>query len=317
MGASRLSLFLGAAFGGALMLLSPAFAQDVTRARLLTLPDAAAFAEVFPPVALATGVSGRVMLACRIALDGASECSVEEEAPAGLGFGAAATDLAQAWRFAPRTENDAPVESVARVPVLFSNGNGEPRIIESDTRINAPAGADDATARFYPEQALRANISGRALVACAARADGAIDCAVERESPEGYGLGASALAAVRDAMRGALAPGEVVRAPVDFNLRTARGADWAQRPDGRDFARLYPARALQRGLSGGAVLICAVRGDGGLDCAVEQEQPAGQGFGAAALQLSAAFQLAPEALGAPGRAPGDRFRLPISFRVDE
>ena len=113
----------------AIALLTPARAQETSRARLLTVPDATALSDHFPVVALARGVSGRVVLACDIAVDGSSTCNTAEETPAGMGFSAAAEALAAEWRFEPRVESGVAVASTSRIPVVFTNTFEEPLII--------------------------------------------------------------------------------------------------------------------------------------------------------------------------------------------
>jgi hypothetical protein len=62
-------------------------------------------------------------------------------------------------------------------------------------------------------------------------------------------------------------------------------------------------------------MICTIRADRRIDCVADTEEPAGQGFGEAAVEVSRSFRLAPEYLGQPGYAPGDRIRVPITFRT--
>jgi hypothetical protein len=100
---------------------APAEAQNTVRARLLTELDAATFSQHFPAVALATGASGRVTLACNIAIDGSSVCETAVEAPADMGFGAAAVAMSRDWTFAPRQQDGQSVASVLRVNIVFEN----------------------------------------------------------------------------------------------------------------------------------------------------------------------------------------------------
>jgi len=53
--------------------------------------------------------------------------------------------------------------------------------------------ADDLS-RYYPDHAARHDISGRATIACAVRADGRLDrCEIRSETPAGEGFGQAAL----------------------------------------------------------------------------------------------------------------------------
>lgn len=89
---------------------------------------------------------------------------------------------------------------------------------------------------------------------------------------------------------------------------------WLQRPDGRDFARHYPPRALDRGQEGRVTLDCIVNADGRISCTVTAEEPSGWGFGEAAIRISRSFRMAPATRdGAP--TSGGRVRVPIRFNV--
>jgi periplasmic protein TonB len=89
---------------------------------------------------------------------------------------------------------------------------------------------------------------------------------------------------------------------------------WLQRPDGRDFARHYPPRALDRGQEGRVTLDCIVNADGRINCTVTGEEPSGWGFGEAAIRISRSFRMAPATRnGAP--TSGGRVRVPIRFNV--
>jgi len=62
-------------------------------------------------------------------------------------------------------------------------------------------------------------------------------------------------------------------------------------PDSDDLARVYPARAAQRGIGGEAVLHCQMGGDGRLVGCTAEEAPEGSGFGRAALALVPVFRI--------------------------
>lgn len=87
---------------------------------------------------------------------------------------------------------------------------------------------------------------------------------------------------------------------------------WVRRPSGTDLANLYPRGALERGISGHAVIECTVNADGMLDvCHVVSEDPPGQGFGDATLRLKSKFKMHDDA----GIAPGAKIMIPVSWSV--
>jgi protein TonB len=100
--------------------------------------------------------------------------------------------------------------------------------------------------------------------------------------------------------------------PVSHDIREPR---WLSTPDARDFARFYPSRALDRGVSGRVLLDCIVGADGRIACSVGSETPPGQGFGEAALRIAQSFRMAPQTIdGSP--TDGGHVRVPITFRAE-
>ncbi len=78
-------------------------------------------------------------------------------------------------------------------------------------------------------------------------------------------------------------------------------------------ARYYPDDAARRGIDGRAVIDCTVNPDGRLqDCAVDSQTPVDEGFGSAALKMSAHFKLRPMTRdGIP--VSGATIHIPIRF----
>ncbi len=307
-----------------------ATAQDAGRPHLVSTIDAATFSDRFPVVALARGVSGRVVLNCNVAADGSSQCTSTEETPAGMGFGAAATSLAQGWRFTPRMENGQAVAGNARIPIVFRNPASDSVPIAPDIYVDAPTGAAnlsaasgvDALARFYPQRARQSSASGRALVSCAVRTGPRLECAPERESPSGWGFGdAAASAAAAELGRQPLHPGDRTRVAVDFathpsGLGPTPRQFWETTPSGDDALRYYPGRALDAHRSGRALLNCTIAADRTLaNCMLVSETPRDWGFGDGAVQLSRRYRLAVNELGRPGHSVGDHILMPIIFSL--
>lgn len=313
--------------------LSSAAAQDSRPARLLTRPEALAFTDHFPVVALARGVSGRAVLECAVAPDGSAQCTAAQETPEGMGFGAAAVALSQGWRFRPHTEGGQPTASVARVPVEFQNPTTDLTPVNSRITVDGvrgfdqqPDNGDDHThlAQYYPERALQGTgVDGRALVACTVRTDRHLECALESEYPAGYGFGERTLALMNEHFSEAgeiLDVGATGRFVVDFALHDPGQPAivrnyFSARPGGHDFARYYPVLAMERSASGSVILFCTIGADAKLTCTVGAESPANLGFGAAAVNLSQSFQLRADVLGRPGFVVGDRMQISINFRL--
>lgn len=86
---------------------------------------------------------------------------------------------------------------------------------------------------------------------------------------------------------------------------------WLRRPS--DLGVYYPSRALQRGMTGEAMLDCRVLATGALSCVVASETPAGWGFGAAALRIARDHRMAPAMR--DGVAIEGRYRMRVPFEV--
>lgn len=96
-----------------------------------------------------------------------------------------------------------------------------------------------------------------------------------------------------------------------------RNPVWIRRPTAEEAGRLYPERALNRGVAGSATLWCGIRADGTMtDCQVVDESPAGWRFGAAALSMAKFFRISPKTV--DGKAvEGSRVRIPVVFSLPE
>ena len=88
-------------------------------------------------------------------------------------------------------------------------------------------------------------------------------------------------------------------------------AKWRRLPSGEEVAQVYPAKAMQMGVSGAAVIQCRVVPSGNLaDCSIAAEKPANYGFGEAALALAPHFHLRSAAYG-----PNASIQIPIGFSI--
>ena len=97
--------------------------------------------------------------------------------------------------------------------------------------------------------------------------------------------------------------------------RTIVKPEWSSLPNGADFARFYPAKALARRLEGMAVMRCHVELTGALSaCNIVREAPRNAGFGKATLQMAALFRMKPMTVnGKP--AAGGVIHIPVEFKV--
>lgn len=312
--------FIAAALAG----MASAQSTDEEPARdFVTPPDPAVVSDAFPVVAMATGVSGVATLLCDVERDGAPRCQVEQEEPAGYGFGAAALEVMSTLRFAPGEAEQR------RVPVRFPTSATRAPVLDMITVTGirgasaaAVTSADPALRRYYPQAAHVAGVEGRSLVACVVRSANAIDCAIEREEPTGFGFGEKALEVTQltlnDQVRAVR--GLVFRRPFEFvlsepNEERAPRSMWSRAPTARQIIDAYPVRALADDVEGRVSLLCEIQAGGLLNCAVWNEQPTGWGFGDAARGFGQLYQLTESELGQPGRSIGDRIYIPVRFQV--
>ncbi len=193
---------------------------------------------------------------------------------------------------------------------------------------------------LYPQAAADNGVEGRALIRCTVSARGTlVDCFIVSEDPPGAGFGAAALAMTPSFLMrpmtkdGSPVDGGRIQIPIAFRLpqpepgpppssipppvdpRAVTMPDWLHKPNGEDMARVYPPGAAHAGLNGGAVISCHVTALGTLvECKVDDERPAGKGFGEAALKLGRLFKMRPITKdGLP--VAGGTVHIPIRFQT--
>jgi TonB family protein len=100
----------------------------------------------------------------------------------------------------------------------------------------------------------------------------------------------------------------------DYRLPGHTEADWLTRPTADDVTRVYPTLAARNNISGKVLLDCTADEDGYLaDCIVDSEFPAGQGFGNAALEITAYMRMKPATnFGVPVRST---VTVPVTFQL--
>lgn len=201
---------LAQAFGG----LAPVSELDVRPAT-----QADRFARYYPAAAHAANEDGRVLVACAVRSRGNLDCAVERESPVGLGFGQRAVDLVLAIAASGRP----PAAGAAfRVPVDFAlHDDGSPMV---RTHFGPRA-----TNRYYPADAVRRSLNGRALLECRIRENGRLNCTAVSETPTNLGFGYAALQTaeeirVSQASLGlpGLAVGDVIQMPLNFAIENGR-----------------------------------------------------------------------------------------------
>ena len=76
---------------------------------------------VYPPAARRHGIEGKAWIECKVTKEGdLADCQVLAETPPGVGFGAAALQMAGAFNMRPPTKDGRPVEGgVVRIPLMF------------------------------------------------------------------------------------------------------------------------------------------------------------------------------------------------------
>lgn len=189
----------------------------------------------------------------------------------------------------------------------------------------------------FPTRARESGRDGTSTINCTLTVDGGFrNCRVQLEAPANMGFGAATLALAPDlniqpAMKNGqpveseiriranfqgpgVPTGSLIRGTTTTGMqRVVVNPPWVSAPAYENVVAAYPAAARAAGLGGRVSLYCTFRADGSLEenCLIENEQPAGYGFGEAALALSRQFRAADSIEGASIEGRG--VKLPVTF----
>jgi hypothetical protein len=285
---------------------------------------------------------GVAKLDCIVTARGqARNCSVVSETPAHSGFGAAAVKLAPSFRLGPpkKVSDHRPTEAEVQLTIGFTKPQPTQAGVQEYANVTslhnapwqaAPTKADMAAA--WPAAAPAGLEQAQVRLQCGFSPDSSLTgCRLLSEEPSGYGFGAAALK-LSEAFRtrGAfmdealLAKARIVLSFRFVNPKTGGGLDWLTKPNWITFiaedrmTALYPPAAADAGIkTGRGVVTCTVAAGGAMTaCGVESEDPAGKGFGQAALAAIGSFVVNPWSDdGQP--VEGARIRVPIRFNEAE
>ena len=102
--------------------------------------------------------------------------------------------------------------------------------------------------------------------------------------------------------------------PSNFTSPARTDPSWLVKPTADNISRVYPLAALRKRLNGEVLLQCTVDYDGYLfDCVVRQETPPDEGFGNAALEITAYMRMKPATkLGVP---TASSVEVPVHFSL--
>jgi TonB family protein len=156
------------------------------------------------------------------------------------------------------------------------------------------------------------SLAGLALAA-AVGSSSAQESAPEPQSEPQSGAQSGAQSGTPAADAATPSPEPAPRRPADPAGRAYRPPSWRIKPSDKDWSAAYPEAANRRGLAGKATVRCQVTLEGDLaGCVVTDETPGGEGFGAAALQMTGHMRMTPAML--DGRPVTSRVVIPVSFQ---
>lgn len=183
----------------------------------------------------------------------------------------------------------------------------------------AQAPTPEQEANALTPELRKLEFGGIGAARCKVAADGGMtDCRLIMEYPSSVGFGKAALGLaplyrMKPPAEGGLAPGSEYVIGADW-FRMDKDPDWLRKPSSNDLMTVWPRAAYAAGIDGRATIICLVNTQGALfDCVVRSEQPAGMGFGAAAIALTPQFMMRPASL--KGQPVVSMVSIPLNFRT--
>jgi TonB family protein len=305
-----------ARLSGALFAIGLAAAGSARAADLIEQPDwirkPSASSFVWPRAALTKGLDGEATVGCKVSPQGVLfECRVLSEAPAGLGFGAAALAMTPQFLMRPLIKNGQPVAGgTVRIPIHWKGAHAQPDPLGAAGVANIEwreAPTFDEVLAAYPAKPRAEGVTGHATLSCLYSADGHLrECRVGAEEPRGLGFGTAAVR-LEKLFRGPPLSPELAKSKkpimtqvnVAFasetlsGVRTVGKPHWVALPGFEELKASFPSEASKAHvLKARVVLVCRVVKEGAVEaCRTDSEEPKGLGFGAAALSLSHAFRL--------------------------
>jgi TonB family protein len=273
---------------------------------------------VYPTEAGRLAKDGKATINCLVSLQGALfDCTVISESPPGDHFGAAALALTPQFLMKPATLKGEPVVSAANIPINFKMPKGARPMpplrrpdLDSNKGLVSPAMAwveapsYAALVAAYPAKAMEMHLGGRATLSCQFDRAGRLrNCVTITEEPKQKGFGNAAMSLTRQFRApatiadGHSIEGISVQIPVVFDpvMMAASPpivgkAQWAALPSAEETSAAFGKLKLD-GTARVKLACVVVQGGGVTDCRVEQESPAGEGLGTAALSLAPHFKL--------------------------
>lgn len=290
----------------------------ITNPDWLHKPGPDDFSQYWPSGASSTGIA---TIECNVTAEGRlTGCVVRAEEPVGQGFGAAALKMAPKFQMKPQALDGKPVGGglfTTTIRFVYDGQSPPPSWVRHPTEAEILA--------VWPEKAR--GVLGQAHLNCDVNSKGLpVHCRVHDEAPSGKGFGVAALKLTSmiqltpKAQTGVLIPIAFVPpsgrqnglAEFGTSLSALTNAPWRTAPLAADVAAAWPKAAPAELPEAKVRLSCSFTPEGTVSpCSVLSEEPAGFGFGAAALALTSRFHMLASAdASAQSKA---RLILPITF----